>query len=90
MKFANVTALSQLKVGDIFEFAQLIVPPNEPGVHAVRWQVDSIGALLCGIVMENAVAQVPARARFTTPPLMVASTMSVLHLPDWNQENHLD
>lgn len=81
----NVTALSELKVGDIFELAELITPTDGSGTHPLRWQVDSIGETVCGVVMES-VASVSERLRFTSPPLMIASRTSVLHLPTWNSE----
>ena len=86
MNTPNVTALSQLKVGDIFELADLDSPPRASGVHPLRWQLDSIGDIFCGVVMES-VASVSERLRFATPPLMIASQTSVLHLPAWNGEN---
>lgn len=85
MNTPNVTALSQLKVGDIFELAELVTPPSASGVHPLRWQVDSIGEIVCGVVMES-MASVSERLRFATPPLMIASRTSVLHLPAWNGE----
>lgn len=81
----NVTALSELKVGDIFELAALPIPPSAAGLHPLRWQLDSIGDLFCGVVMES-VAGVSERLRFASPPLMIASRTSVLHLPAWNGE----
>ena len=79
MDTPNVTALSSLKVGDIFQLAQLRDTNTPEGEAVQRWKVVSIGAAFCGATLEGKPGEESEQA--DASPKMFASRTSVLHFP---------